>query len=115
MAAALQAICVAATDLTLGSSMRSRHGQVWINVSAGISLFCGITLVVCRNLGASGLAMIISAYLFTLALNFILLAFWMLTHGRGAAKRKLQHSAVSRVHSLSPSAPVSGGDHAARA
>lgn len=115
IAAALQAICVAATDLTLGTSMRSRHGEVWINVSAAISLFSAITLVLCRNLGASDLAKIISAYLLTLALNFILLAFWMLTHGRGAAKRKLHLLAVSKIHSLSSTAPVSGGDHAARA
>jgi uncharacterized membrane protein HdeD (DUF308 family) len=115
MAAALQAICVAATDLTLGASMRSRHGEIWINVSAAISILSGITLVLCRNLGAADLARIISAYLLTLALNFILLAFWMLSHARGAAKRKLHCSVVSEVHSLSPGAPVSGGDHAARA
>lgn len=115
MTAALQAICVAATDLTVGASMRSRHGEVWINVSAAISIFSGIIIVLCRNLGASDLAKIITAYLLTLALNFILLAVWMLSHGRGAAKKKLHRSAVSSVHSQSPSVPDATGNHAAPA
>lgn len=90
-AAAVQAACIAATDLTLGISLRSRHGSPWVQLSACISIVYAVALLLCRNLEPDHLAWLIVGYVVTLGFNFSLLSIWMLSDRRGAAKKRLRH------------------------